>query len=192
MLLRAHGYYTDAYMVGLYKAPLLSYLEYRTPAIYHWKQDVLDKLDHVQTRFLRDIGIDERTALLTFNLAPLSARRDMAMLGVIQGAVLEKGPKHFAEHFLVETGRKLHDPRLDYPSRLISRSALGLAAPYNLLPAGITAAKSVSSFQSRLQAEMKMRAEARIPVWPKTFSPRTPLDTNHPLVLDGIAPLIWN
>jgi hypothetical protein len=102
MLLRAHRYYTDAIMLGLYKAHLLSYLGYRAPAIYHGKQEVLDKLDHVQTRFLRDIGIDERTALLTFNLAPLSARRYMAMLGVIQRAVLGKGPKHFAEHFRIE------------------------------------------------------------------------------------------
>ena len=146
----------------------------------------------MQTRFLRDIGIDERTALLTFNLAPLSARRDMAMRGVIQRTVLGKGPRHFTEHFRIESGRKLHDPRSDYPSRLTSRSALGLAAVYNLLPAGITSARTVASFQGRLQAEMKMRAEAGIPEWSKTYSPRTPVDDNHPLLIDGVARLIWD
>ena len=69
-LLRTRRFYTDADLVVLYKAHLLSYLEYRTPAIYHATQTILCRLDAVQTRFLKDIGVDELTALNNFHLAP--------------------------------------------------------------------------------------------------------------------------
>lgn len=39
VLVRTKRFYTDAEMVGLYKAHLLSYLEYRTAAVYHAKRD---------------------------------------------------------------------------------------------------------------------------------------------------------
>ena len=40
-LLRTKRFYTDADLVLLYKSHLLSYIEYRTPAIYHATRDVL-------------------------------------------------------------------------------------------------------------------------------------------------------
>ena len=91
-LLRTRRFYTDADLVVLYKAHLLSYLEYRTPAIYHATRVVLGRLDAVQSRFLHDVGVNEVDALVHFRLAPLSARRDMAMLGLIHRTVLGKGP----------------------------------------------------------------------------------------------------
>ncbi len=87
-LLRTRRFYTDSDLVVLYKSHLLSYLEYRTPAIYHSTRAVLCRLDAVQTRFLKDIGVDEVTALLGFHLAPLSALRDMALLVLIHRTVL--------------------------------------------------------------------------------------------------------
>jgi hypothetical protein len=190
MLIRGRRFYTDADMVTLYKAHMLSYIEYRTAAVYHATQQILDRLDQVQTRFLKDLNIDERTALLEFNLAPLTSRRDMAMLGIIHRTVLGRGPAHFKEHFRVAVGRKVLDPRSEYRGRFVTRSALGLVAIYNLLPGGITSASSVACFQGRLQAELKMRAEAGLPDWAHTYSPRIALDS-HPLVIDCIAPLIW-
>jgi hypothetical protein len=92
-------FYCDVELVLMYKSHLLSYLEYRTPAIYHAKRDALSRLDNVQQRFLRDAGIDDLSALMNFNLAPLATRRDIAMLGLIQRTVLNKGPPHFREHF---------------------------------------------------------------------------------------------
>ena len=56
---------------------------------------MLDKLDAVQTRFLRDAGVDEVEALMHFNLAPLSLRRDIAVLGVVHRAALGEGPPQF-------------------------------------------------------------------------------------------------
>ena len=39
-------------------------------------------------------------ALLYFGLAPLDARRDIAVLGVIHRTVLGLGPKHFQKFFI--------------------------------------------------------------------------------------------
>ena len=77
-LLRTRRFYTDADLVILYKAHLLSFLEYRTPAIYHATRDVLARLDAVQSRFLTNAGVSKVDALVHFHLAPLSVRRDIA------------------------------------------------------------------------------------------------------------------
>lgn len=91
-LLRTRRYYSDAELVILYKCHLL-------PAIYHARRDLLNKLDNVQTRFLRDANIDGVTALMDFHLAPLAVRRDIAMLVLIHRSVLGIGPDHFRVHF---------------------------------------------------------------------------------------------
>ena len=136
---------------------LLSYFEYKTPAMYHAKREVLQKLDRVQSKLLSDIGVDEVTALIEFNLAPLSARRDMAMLGVIHRTVLGKGPRHFKQHFVLDSDGRIVDPRRKFGGELIKRSALGLVAIYNLLPAPYKKVGSVKDFQRILQDLLKER-----------------------------------
>ena len=91
-LLRTKRFYSTADMIILYKSHVLSFIEYRTAAIYHARRDVLVRLDRVQEKFLEDVGISSQDALLHFNLAPLASRRDMAMLGMIHRTVLRKGP----------------------------------------------------------------------------------------------------
>jgi Ni2+-binding GTPase involved in maturation of urease and hydrogenase len=180
-LLRTRRFYTDSDLVVLYKSHLLSYLEYRTPAIYHATRAVLCRLDAVQTRFLNDIGVDEVTALTVFRLAPLCARRDMALLGIIHRTVLGKGPDQFREFFKLEDqSMALQDPRRTSKSPLMKRSILGLIAIYNLLPARIRAAESVPIFQKGLQDFIITFAAAGFPQWSEVLSPRLPLST-HPL-----------
>ena len=89
-------YYWDRDLIGLYKAHILSYLEYRAPAVYHARRAVLVKPDNVQRRFLADVGVNETRALLEFSLAPIAMRRDIAMLGVLHCAALGQGPPHYA------------------------------------------------------------------------------------------------
>ena len=62
-------------------------------------QFLLDRLDAIQTRFLKELGVSETEALMNFGLAPLRLRRDIAMLGVIHRSVLGKGPPQFQELF---------------------------------------------------------------------------------------------
>ena len=90
VILRTRRFYSDADLVLFYKSHLLSFLEYRTAAIYHATRAVLSRLDAVQCRFLRDIGVDEISALVTFHLAPLATRRDIAMLGLIHRTIVAK------------------------------------------------------------------------------------------------------
>ena len=51
-ILRSGRFFTDGELVTLYKSQLLSYLEYRTAAIYHACNTVLAPLDSFQDRFL--------------------------------------------------------------------------------------------------------------------------------------------
>eukprot|EP00969_Alexandrium_andersonii_P115912 5125751-Alexandrium_andersonii.AAC.1 len=61
-------------MVQLYKAHVLSYVEYRTAAVAHAATSVLAPLGNLQRRFLRELGVTEEEALLRFGLAPLALR----------------------------------------------------------------------------------------------------------------------
>ena len=86
----------------MYKMQVMSFIECATPAVYHTPVFFLSGLDSVQKHFLEEVGIDDEEALLNFSLAPLTARQDMAMLGVIHRAVLGFGPAQFSEIFRAE------------------------------------------------------------------------------------------
>jgi uncharacterized protein YjiS (DUF1127 family) len=180
MLIRTRRFYTDAELITFYKSQLLSFIEYRTPAIYHAKRDSLAALDRLQNRFLKDAGVDEDAALTHFNLAPLSSRRDMAMLGMIHRTMLGKGPAQFLQLFKKAADRKFEDPRSRLGGELVKRSAFGLVAIYNLLPHSCRQANTVKDFQQSIQQLIKERAEEGCQDWANTLSPRIPLD-RHPL-----------
>ena len=110
-LRRTKRYYKDAGLIGLYKAHVLSFIEYRTPAVYHALRVQLDKLDSIQTRFMHGVGVNEVEALIHFNLAPLRMRRDIAMLGIIHRAAIGEGPPQFKEMIRRRPGGyQLQDP----------------------------------------------------------------------------------
>ena len=99
-ILRTRRFHGVSQLVQVYKSNLLSFVEYRTPAVYHATKTTLSGIDLVQRRFLRECGLSDEDALLHFNLAPLETRRDIAMLGLIHRSVLGCGPRHFANMFL--------------------------------------------------------------------------------------------
>ena len=140
-------------------------------------------------------------ALTACRLAPLSARRDTALLGLIHRTVLGKGPRHFATFFRadhVARGQEGARHRLqlvehsngdasDYrfpgsrPADYVRNSMLGLVSVYNRLPASVVeSASSVSSFQAALQRILADQATAGVVNWEKSFSPRVPWH-KHPL-----------
>jgi hypothetical protein len=194
-LLRTSKFYNDSELVLLYKSHLLSAIEYKTPSIYHARRVDLVRLDSVQQKFLRETGVDELTALRQFSLAPLSTRRDIAMLGMIHRTVLRKGPPHFREHFkpegLVRPGevrrhrRHLVDPRDEWTGRSVARSVLGLVAVYNLLPDVIAKINSISAFQSALQKLVLDGANHGVADWQALLCPRQPLATPPLLTAPG-------
>ena len=91
-LLRAQRFYDVPAMITQYKTRILGFVEYRTAGIYHCVDSLLHDIDHIQVRFLRQLGVTQEEALLDFHLAPLNARRDMGMLGFIHRTVLGVGP----------------------------------------------------------------------------------------------------
>ena len=107
---------------------------------------ILHRLDSLQQKILSETGISEERALGEFNLAPLSVRRDIAMLGLIHRTVLGSGPAQFKVLFEKDVRSRDHVTRLQKSRHskqlvehrggleILQRSALGLTSVYNLLP----------------------------------------------------------
>ena len=74
-LLRSRRYHDVPRLMLLHKAQLLSYIEYRTPAIYHAAYSVLEPVDGVRQRFLKETCVSDEDALFVFHLALLSMTR---------------------------------------------------------------------------------------------------------------------
>ena len=179
----------------MYKAKILSYLEYRTPAIYHATATLLHSIDCIQEKMLREVGVTNVDALLKFHLAPLNARRDMAMLGLIHRCVLGLGPEQFREFFKMKASSAHPDGRNTLTRHnlqvethrngkfldMLKWSVLGLVDIYNLLPQNVVNAKTVRLFQRRLQDMLREVAKNENAQWGNLFSPRLEL-WNHPLV----------
>ena len=86
-------------MVLLFKSHIISFLEYRAAAFPHASSSVLAPRGNVLDRFLRDVGLSRKDALLRFSLAPLSSRRDIAVLGLIHRSALGLGPRMLQRFF---------------------------------------------------------------------------------------------
>ena len=188
-LLRTRRFHTDAELINLFKAHVLSFIEYRNCAISHASTSVLAPLDDVLTRFLNSLHINALQALVYFNLAPLHTRRDIGMLGVIHRSVLGLGPSCFSRFFRPSPApppsrrRRYHCHHLEEPPftapDYVLHSAIGAVRIYNLLPQFVVRARTVSRFQSRLQSLLRARA-AQCSDWDMTFSSRIPI-ASHPL-----------
>ena len=193
-LLRTRRFHNDAALLGLWKSHILSFIEYRTPAFYHASESVLRPLDRCLSAFLRNVGIDDLSALVRFNLAPLRSRRDIAMLAVIHRASLRLGPPVFHEYIFFSTLDLRRSARVHRHERqlveyrdtgrkleIMRRSLLGLVSVYNILPASAVSSVTVADFQCRLQDLLKEVAVQRHPQWQYLYSPRLNF-AHHPLL----------
>ena len=116
VLERSSRYLNVGQLMVKYRARVLSYVEYRTAAVYHATDTVLEPLDRIQSGFVTRLGLSEVAALVEFRLAPLSCRRDKAMLGVLHRTALKKGPSHLERFFYhaegaTRTGTRLSENR---------------------------------------------------------------------------------
>ncbi len=169
-LQRTSRFHTAKEMIDLFKAQVLSFIEYRTPGIcFHACDTHLSVLDAVQANYLEHLRVSEFDALFHFNLAPLSSRRDVAMLGLIHRILLGRGPSQFRRFFFLEAPtsrvrtrsasrchfRRVHEHVDGKHLELVKRSALGLTNVYNMLPAEEVEVEDVSTFQRQLQEMVK-------------------------------------
>ena len=88
----------------MFKCQILFFLEGATPAVYHAAPSVLKQLDDILSSFLDHIGISEESAILDFNLAPLSMRRDLAMLALLHKVSIGTAPQPIGELFKPRSG----------------------------------------------------------------------------------------
>ena len=116
-------------------------------------------LDAVQGQFLSFIGLTWSEAFLTYNVAPLSLRRSIALLGFIYRCVRRLAPAKCCELFELDqrqsnlrSSERLHPFQLKDPvgpgsSPLLCRSLWGLVAFWNHLPLDTITAPMVKDFQ---------------------------------------------
>ena len=188
-LLRCRKFYSQPEMVKLYKSQVLSFIESRTAALHHAAPSVLDVVDRVQRRFLREIGLTEVEAMLKYRLAPLPARRDIAMLGLLHRASHGRAPAPLADLLLsgivhsrdadaavTRAGARRHARQIpEYLARgghteTLRRSAFGLATVWNMLPVRAAGAKTTKACQKSLQQSLISRAlQAPDSDWPHFF-----------------------
>lgn len=96
-LLRVRRFCSTYGVIPLSKAHALSYIEYITHGLHFASTSVLDKIDKVQTMFLRQIRVSDAVDFDSCNLAPLRVRRDISMLGVIHRAANSAGPPQLSK-----------------------------------------------------------------------------------------------
>ena len=174
MLLRSRCSFCTEDLIIQYKQQVLSMVEYRTSAIYHATTTQLRRSDRVQDNFLRQLHIGPDVALLKFNLAPLSMRRDIAMLGILHRAAIGDGPAQFQEHFYRRAGslRLFDSLENQSPSRLMKRSIWGLVPVYNKLGNALSCS-DVRGFQFLLQERAKaVVSKQLLSQWETLYSSR--------------------
>ena len=183
-ILRPRRFFSKHQLINLYKSQVLSYLESGTAAYYHAADSVLQSIDRVQRRLVRELDLTEEFVLEKYRLAPLASRRDMAMLGFLHRVVLGDVPDQLRELFPRQPP-PTHDPttRLSvrrhscqlvepaFRTDVLKRSIFGLVVIYNLLPSKVVASKSIKLFQRMLQGALRRAAAANIPDWSFLFAP---------------------
>ena len=100
-LLHSRAFFTVDEAVRLYTSQIVTYSERPTAGIEHASPSVLAVIDRVQTRFLEQFGMTDKDALRHHTLAPLQARRSIAMLGLLHRVVLGRAPAPIRDFFPV-------------------------------------------------------------------------------------------
>ena len=182
-VLRLRQHFSTKELVAYYKSEVLSFTEGCTPAMYQSSGYVLRMLDDVQLSFVESLGLSEEAALLDFNLAPLSARRDISMLGLLHRIAWLDAPSPLTQlfprskstlHSFGWARGASHDIQLEDPVQpghcaMFRRSLLGLVAVFNRLPQQIIF-KTVTVFRTSLQRSLK--ESVALPNW-RTLLHRT-------------------
>ena len=181
-ILATKPFYATPGLIKQYKSHVLCLLEGSAIAIYHAAESNLDKLDDLQSHFLRDIGVTESEAFLNYNLAPLRLRRDIAALGLLHKIQLGEAHDDFSsllpravhtpviatKHASKRHGRQFHEVwgSTDY----FNRSIFSATRIYNTLPEYIVYSPSVNSFQKALTKDAKFACRTCSPHWERKYN----------------------
>ena len=167
-----------------YKTHVLGILESVTAGIYHAGVTILAPLDRVQTTFVHNFNIDVTDAFMNHNLAPLSLRRDIAMLGFLHKCILPGAHPEMEKLFPSRPGHGSNDSpkrlwniltfnrRVFHPD-LAKRSLFGLTYVYNALPEHIVRLNTVQEFQHELTEMARRKVRNGHDDWQTFLSPRS-------------------
>ena len=188
-ILQCYKYFTKRQLVELYKSLVMSFVESKTCGIAHACSSHLDKIDSIQSKFLNGIDISDHEAFLHYNLAPLSCRRDLAMLAVIHKVVLGKGVPHLNDFVKMDTdvaprGCRQYRRVCEHVGNLpdyLRRSLIGYLWIYNRLEVHVVAHNCVHAFQSAAQSCLRAALIEGMPNWQQLFSPRHSY-AHHPIL----------
>ena len=176
-LLRTRSFYNTVDMILQFKTHILGILESNIGGIYHATSTVLAPLDRIATRFVHELNLEVDFAFLRYNLAPLSLRRDIAMLGFLHKTHLPYAHPHITDFFPQRPGTKIWDitglstQRLQHPD-LYCRSLFHLVHVYNALPRHVVQCKTVSTFQHELTSIARSKCSQHHENWQTFLSAR--------------------
>ena len=185
-ILRTRPFYTVSGLIGQYKAHVLPILEGSIGAIFHVSSTQIRKVDAVQSSFLHGLELLASNAFLTYNLAPLRLRRDVAIMGLFFKISHGKAHPDFEELFprdsrvrawTTRMNERRHDWQLvdvcdGNQSDLINRSIFGAVRVFNRLPAFLLEVDSVHAFQRLLTEKARHACRNDMPEWDRMYSNR--------------------
>ena len=184
-IVRTRSHYAIKDLISQFKTHIWGLMECHNGGIFHACSSLLEKLDAIHFKFLRDIGSDHANAFLEFNFAPPTLRRNIGILGLLHKRVL--GLSHPMFQTLLpfcsdvpgawspgDHNKQLygHLPEANFQLALFCRSIFGMTYVYNRLPQEIVDNQTVSLFQNfhtRIAREM---CENGDPDWINLFSSR--------------------
>jgi len=166
VILRTEGFYRTSSLIQQFRAHVLPLLECTSGACFHAAASCLGKLDWVQTKLLRELGLSMEQAVLEFRLALLPFRRRIWMLGFLYK--IRRCPAHpvFSTLFPASEVLRYHTKHVlrnapSHPwqisvfcefahSEQFHRSIFGMVHGWNHLPHADLSADSVSGFRRLL------------------------------------------
>ena len=184
-IVRTRTHYTEKDLISQFKTHIWGLMECHNGGIFHASSTILEKLEGVHYKFLRDIGVDPENAFLNHNFAPPNLRRNIGVLGMFHKRVL--GLSHPMMQTLLpfcsdvpgsschgDHNKQLygHLPEVNFQLVLFCRSIFGMTYVYNKLPQAIVDCKTVSLFQRALTQIVRKACEEGNPEWSELFSSR--------------------
>ena len=163
-------------MIRQFKTHIWGILEYHNGSIAHASATSLARLDRLQSSFLEQLHMDERTAFLDYNFAPPSLRRDIGILGFLHKRILKQCHPALESFLPLDThpsswhNKQLH-AFLDFKKlpRLLERSLVGKIWIYNRLHQSIVDINTVKGFQRELTRMARARYAANAHEWRFSF-----------------------
>jgi len=185
-ILRTRAYYSVPQLLTQFKTHIWGWMEANMGGIFHAATYLLAKIDHVQFRFLRALGLTAEQTFLEFNFAPPKLRRNIGILGLLHKRVLGLCHPSFERLLPWYNSRFTEARRLGHTKQLyghwievthcqglFTRSIFGMVDIYNNLPQQAADASSVTAFQQYLIHIARSRCQSEDVAWSSSFCRRT-------------------